>query len=149
MSTESTLIKPLVVRLNCNYIPSVNNMYTIRRGRLVLTDQACAYKNQLISQLSTLDDYIDYEKDYPWIYDDIWLDIEIHFILKQSLVKRDVDNLLKLTIDAFKVWSRIDDANYLQVIGKKFLDPNLEQEQIIIIYQPSQLNYKKYEGKFT
>lgn len=63
--------------------------------------------------------------------------VEVNAVFNKSYQSRDVDNILKLTIDAlFGQFLKINDNRIKRVISEKFMNPENKQEYLIIKITP-------------
>lgn len=147
--SETKKVTPFVVKVSYDYIPSINNYLQPRRGGgLMLTDEARAFKNTIRNCLEEAGKDIDWGKVYPWIHEDPWMELEIHFLFNQSFGRRDTSNCVKMAEDSLADYMEIDDHNNLKVTSTKFYLPSSPKEYIIFIYKPSSLDYMIYENKY-
>lgn len=145
-----TQIKPLVIKVSYDYIPSINNMYMPRwNGKgLMLTPEVRSFKSTILNCLNDLDTRVNWNNEYPWVFNDPWISLEIHVLFNQSFYKRDASNIVKASEDVLAQFMQIDDRNNLEVTVKKFYVPSSPKEYLIFIMQPSTLDYMVYEEKF-
>jgi len=97
-----------------DYIPSVNNMYEIRNGRIHLVEEVRLFKNKVFNYLNDNDIKVNYDFTKGII-------VNFAFILKKSLLKRDVDNMIKATQDAVFSYLQINDAYITELHAVKII----------------------------
>lgn len=104
------------------YIPSVNSMYILDGGRKILDPVLRVQRRKIWQQLEIMG----YKKDT--IPQDCKLTIEVGFYLKSSINKRDLDNMLKYTIDSIAEYFNFNDNRIYKLACYKrlVLDANEE-----------------------
>jgi Holliday junction resolvase RusA-like endonuclease len=146
MSEETEKIKPLVVKVSYDHIPSVNNAYKAHGYKKYLTPEAAEFKTTIKNCLMNLQ--CNWSEIYPWMYWDHYLEVEVHALFNTNFEKRDIDNILKLSLDAFHEWLEIDDSYNLVVTARKFYVPSSPKEYLIIICKPCFDDYMAYHKKW-
>jgi len=81
--------------------PSANNYWTIANGRFVTTHEASAYKKQIFYQLHNLEP----------LRGDICLNITVFRKIKRG----DLDNFLKIMLDALNGIVYLDDSQVVEI----------------------------------
>jgi len=143
-----TNIKPFVVKVPTNYIPSVNQMFSGRTKHL--SEVASTYKSNiydLLQGLNLTDN--EFRKIYGWIYEAWYLKLEIHFLLNSNFYKRDTDNMIKFSQDILFEWLGINDTYVTSIIGRKFYIPSSECEYVIFILNLDDSDINIYEEKLN
>ena len=91
---------------------------------------------------------VDIEPHRDWISNTKYFDLNIQFIFKKSLARRDCSNAIKAAEDSLVNWLRddcrikYDDAQHARVISSKSVIPNSEHEYILIQLTPSNFNVR-------
>ena len=116
--TEVTPLYDIKIDKNSKIIiPTVNKMYFVNtKGKKQLSSSALNYKYFLREQINWLNQQNNVEKTK----EDILLYLEF-FLPKDSLIERDLDNMLKATIDSFKDTFIYDDDQIREIVCFKSL----------------------------
>ena len=131
-------------------LESLNNMYlTGSSGRKVwtyLNPVIQSLKDEIKKQLNlqSIKDHfsnVDIEKD--------GMALDIQFVLKNNIWRRDVDNMLKYTIDSFAEASGLDDRRMIKQHSEKIINDISGDDYEYIIFncyiiKDCEVNIKKY-----
>lgn len=138
--------KPFIVKIPVNYIPSENQRLSGGRKKH-LTPVALQFKTDVFNSLLPLGNE-EFGQNYPYLDGNYQLDCEYHFVLNQSMFRRDTDNLVKMFQDSLFDWLELNDSLIVRIEAIKFYAPSSPNEFIIAKIQPSQVNISIYEEKF-
>lgn len=137
--------KPLIIKIPVTYILSENQRLGGGR-RKHLSPQAVQYKEELSSALNVLGSETFYN-EYPWLLGNDNIKATYHFVVNQSMFRRDVDNMIKMMQDSLFEWLELNDSLITEVHAFKFYAPSSETELVVIRLEPSMLNTYAYEEK--
>ena len=115
-------------------IPSVNNIYEHVRGRVIKKNEVIRYQDGIMKELAKNN------IDRTLLRGTGFLKTTIIFILKRSLLKRDLDNMLKMTNDAVFKYFNHNDVVIMHSEERKFINPNSDFEAIF--YKIEQMDEK-------
>lgn len=137
--------KPFIVKIPVNYILSENQRLGGGRKKH-LSPQATEYKNQISGALSAINIDNFYEV-YPFLNGEWNLRATYHFVINQSMYRRDLDNCIKMFQDSLFEWLELNDSIIVELHAYKFFTPSSDMEYIIATLEPSELNISAYEEK--
>lgn len=122
-----------------DYIPSVNSMLGVgKNGKRFLNPEAKKYKWDIQSQISKT-------KDLHFLYDGKrGIVVKLIFVLKQSYLARDLDNMQKMTIDAIFQYYKVNDSRIVDLHSIKLFDGNLVKEYVKVVAHHSLFNATDY-----
>lgn len=107
-----------------DYIPSVNTLYMYSEGRKVMDPQAKLERFNIWNQLQRSG------HSPSEIPDNVLLNLEIGYYVKQSINKRDLDNFSKHIIDSIATFYKFNDSRVYNLSCYKRLITNSNTELV-------------------
>jgi Holliday junction resolvase RusA-like endonuclease len=124
-------------------IPSVNSIYLNRRGGgKYLSPEATSFRSMMVNQLNRI--FNQHPEKLIELKNIPLFDLHIEYVMKQSVGRRDLDNLHKLTQDSLFQFLGINDARVVSLKLEKYNRTGGSYEFIVINISESKIDINKY-----